>query len=51
MAWSVTGKAGATARKVNAELVPRLNGTVPDLIVVTIGINDLVRRRPLVPRA
>lgn len=44
--WSVHGRRGATARKVTSEIVPAL-GAAPDLIVVTIGINDLIRRRPL----
>lgn len=47
VAWSVTGKNGATVRKVITDLVPVLNGSVPDLVVVTVGINDLIRRRPL----
>ncbi|MFD0850919.1 SGNH/GDSL hydrolase family protein, partial [Actinomadura adrarensis] len=45
--WSVAGKNGATARKVFREIVPSLNGLNPDIIVITIGVNDLMRRRPL----
>lgn len=47
VAWSVAGRSGATARRVVTDLVPALNGTAPDLVVVTVGINDLIRRRPL----
>ncbi|MEU5884429.1 SGNH/GDSL hydrolase family protein [Spirillospora sp. NPDC047279] len=47
VAWSVTGRNGATARRVTTDLVPALNGTTPDLVVVTVGINDLLRRRSL----
>ncbi|MBO2445618.1 SGNH/GDSL hydrolase family protein [Actinomadura barringtoniae] len=47
VAWSVTGKRGATARRVVTDLVPALNGTDPDLVVITVGINDLIRRRSL----
>ncbi|MEU6034755.1 SGNH/GDSL hydrolase family protein [Actinomadura sp. NPDC047616] len=47
VAWSVTGRSGATARRVVTDLVPALNGAAPDLVVVTVGINDLIRRRPL----
>ena len=45
--WSVAGKNGATARKVFRDVVPSLNGFDPDVVVITIGINDLMRRRPL----
>jgi lysophospholipase L1-like esterase len=45
--WSVVGKNGATARKVFREIVPSLNGATPDIVLVTVGINDLIRRRPL----
>ncbi|MFI0357516.1 SGNH/GDSL hydrolase family protein [Actinomadura sp. 9N407] len=47
VAWSVTGRNGATARRVVTDLVPALNGASPDLVVLTVGINDLIRRRPL----
>ncbi|GAA2600476.1 SGNH/GDSL hydrolase family protein [Actinomadura fulvescens] len=47
VAWSVTGKNGATVRRVITDLVPTSNGSAPDLVVVTVGINDLIRRRPL----
>jgi lysophospholipase L1-like esterase len=44
--WTVRGKGGATARKVLAELVPA--GHDPfDVIVLTVGINDLFDRRAL----
>ncbi|GLZ02911.1 hypothetical protein Acsp03_03780 [Actinomadura sp. NBRC 104412] len=45
--WTAVGKNGATARKVFRELVPALNGASPDIVVITVGINDLIRRRPL----
>lgn len=47
VAWSVSGENGATARRVAAGLVPPPDGSAPDLVVVTVGINDLIRRRPL----
>jgi lysophospholipase L1-like esterase len=47
VAWSVTGKNGATVRKVITDLVPVMNGAAADLVVVTVGINDLIRQRPL----
>lgn len=62
VAWSVNGKNGATVRRVITDLVPTSNGfssngsspngsmpngSAPDLVVVTVGINDLIRRRPL----
>ncbi|WUH97618.1 SGNH/GDSL hydrolase family protein [Spirillospora sp. NBC_00431] len=60
VAWSVTGENGATARRVATRLVPSAiapPGPGParaaahdpalDLVVVTVGINDLIRRRPL----
>ncbi|TDB75132.1 SGNH/GDSL hydrolase family protein, partial [Actinomadura sp. KC216] len=48
VAWSVTGENGATARRVATGLVPAVDGPpVQDLVVVTVGINDLIRRRPL----
>lgn len=47
VAWSVTGRSGATARKLLTDLLPTMNGVDPDLVVVTVGINDLIRRRPL----
>ncbi|TDD71416.1 SGNH/GDSL hydrolase family protein [Actinomadura rubrisoli] len=48
VAWSVAGENGATVRKVIAGLPPP-GGAVPgpDLVVVAVGINDLIRRRPL----
>ncbi|GLZ11351.1 SGNH hydrolase [Actinomadura sp. NBRC 104425] len=46
VAWSVTGRSGATARRVATDLVPALDGAA-DLVVITVGINDLIRRRPL----
>ncbi|GAA2433104.1 SGNH/GDSL hydrolase family protein [Actinomadura vinacea] len=48
VAWVASGKNGATARRVGTDLVPALNGAAPpDIVVVTVGINDLIRRRPL----
>jgi lysophospholipase L1-like esterase len=47
VAWQVSGRSGATARKIRSDLIPALNGVNPDLIVVTVGVNDLLRRRPL----
>lgn len=47
VAWSVSGRNGATARRIIGGLVPPANGSAPDLVVVTAGINDLLRRRPL----
>ncbi|MFB4319647.1 SGNH/GDSL hydrolase family protein, partial [Actinomadura sp. 21ATH] len=51
VAWTVTGRNGATARRVTRDVVPSLtpalNGETPDVVVVTVGINDLIRRRPL----
>ncbi|TMR00632.1 SGNH/GDSL hydrolase family protein [Actinomadura soli] len=48
VAWSVTGENGATARRVTTGLVPAAGGPPAlDLVVVTVGINDLIRRRPL----
>jgi lysophospholipase L1-like esterase len=51
VAWVVAGKNGATARRVGTDLVPALaaeqHGAPPDIVVVTVGINDLMRRRPL----
>ncbi|MFA1541118.1 SGNH/GDSL hydrolase family protein [Actinomadura monticuli] len=47
VAWSVAGENGATARRITAEVVPRADGAAPDLVVLTTGINDLIRRRPL----
>lgn len=62
VAWSVNGENGATAHRVTTGLVAPANGAPgdgpardgspsgdpgPDLVVVTVGINDLIRRRPL----
>ncbi|WP_433477053.1 SGNH/GDSL hydrolase family protein [Spirillospora sp. CA-142024] len=47
VAWSVSGENGATARRITTGLVPPANGSAPDLVVVTVGINDLIRRRSL----
>ncbi|MEU5993910.1 SGNH/GDSL hydrolase family protein [Spirillospora sp. NPDC047418] len=55
VAWSVSGESGATARRITGGLVPPAGGSAPglasdlepDLVVVTAGINDLIRRRPL----
>lgn len=63
VAWSVSGENGATARRIAGGLVPAAGGSPsdlgpdagsdlapdlgPDLVVVTVGINDLIRRRPL----
>ena len=48
--WLARGKGGATARRVLAELVPA--GLEPfDVIVLTVGINDLFDRRALRPWA
>ncbi|WP_396449716.1 SGNH/GDSL hydrolase family protein [Actinomadura sp.] len=47
VAWSVSGENGATARRITGGLVPPPGGSAPDLVVVTVGINDLIRRRPL----
>ncbi|MES9607635.1 GDSL-type esterase/lipase family protein [Actinomadura sp. NPDC000929] len=47
VAWSVSGRNGATARSIIGGLVPPANGSAPNLVVVTTGINDLLRRRPL----
>ncbi|WP_346040446.1 SGNH/GDSL hydrolase family protein [Actinomadura chokoriensis] len=50
VAWSVSGENGATARRITAGLIPAAGGPGPDLgpdlVVVTTGINDLIRRRP-----
>lgn len=47
VAWSVAGRNGATVRKVITDVVPVSAVTEPDLVVVAIGVNDLIRRRPL----
>ena len=47
VAWSVRGANGATARRITGEIVPAADGSAPDLVVVTVGVNDLIRRRPL----
>ncbi|RKS72147.1 lysophospholipase L1-like esterase [Actinomadura pelletieri DSM 43383] len=50
VAWSVTGESGATARRVATALVPAaglVDRASADLVVVTVGINDLIRRRSL----
>ncbi|MFA1545271.1 SGNH/GDSL hydrolase family protein [Actinomadura chokoriensis] len=47
VAWSVSGENGATARRITGGVVPPADGSAPDLVVVTVGINDLIRRRPL----
>ncbi|NVI88313.1 SGNH/GDSL hydrolase family protein [Actinomadura sp. BRA 177] len=49
VAWSVTGENGATARRITeiAGMTEITGGSAPDLVVVTAGINDLIRRRPL----
>ncbi|MES9537302.1 MULTISPECIES: SGNH/GDSL hydrolase family protein [unclassified Actinomadura] len=47
VSWSVSGENGATARRIIGGLVPPANGSPPDLVVVTTGINDLIRRRSL----
>jgi lysophospholipase L1-like esterase len=41
---SVSGSASGSASDLITGLAPEL---VPDLVVVTVGINDLIRRRPL----
>lgn len=47
VAWTVSGESGATARRVATGLVPPPGGVRPDLVVLTVGINDLIKRRPL----
>jgi lysophospholipase L1-like esterase len=45
VAWTVRGKSGVTARRVITELLPV--GPEPfDFTLVTVGINDLLDRRP-----
>lgn len=47
--WRVVARPGATARAALREFVPRLRegGWSPDVVVVTLGVNDLLRiRRP-----
>ena len=46
VAWSVSGESGATVRRVASGLVPPPDGAPADLVVLTVGINDLIRRRP-----
>ncbi|MFD0685228.1 SGNH/GDSL hydrolase family protein [Actinomadura fibrosa] len=49
VAWSVAGENGATARKIT-DLLARdgpSDGGGADLVVVTVGINDLLRHGPL----
>jgi lysophospholipase L1-like esterase len=43
--WSVHGRHGATARRLIDSVIPELDDPAPDVVVVTIGINDLARRR------
>lgn len=45
--WSVCGRQGATARKVIDQILPQLEGSCADLVVLSVGVNDLLRRRPL----
>lgn len=49
--WTVAGRNGATARRVSSDVVPTLpaalGGQAPDVIALTVGINDLIRQRPL----
>ncbi|TYB46422.1 SGNH/GDSL hydrolase family protein [Actinomadura chibensis] len=47
VAWSVSGESGATARRVATGLVPPPGDDRTDLVVLAVGINDLIRRRPL----
>ncbi|TYK49401.1 SGNH/GDSL hydrolase family protein [Actinomadura decatromicini] len=47
VAWSVSGESGATARRVATGLVPPPGGDRTDLVVLAVGINDLIKRRPL----
>ncbi|SFN90069.1 Lysophospholipase L1 [Actinomadura madurae] len=47
VAWTLSGENGATARRITTGLVPAPDGSAADLVVVTTGINDLIRRRPL----
>lgn len=47
--WRAVARSGATARVARRELVPRLGATqwTPDVVVVVLGMNDLLRmRRP-----
>jgi lysophospholipase L1-like esterase len=45
--WCVCGRNGATARKLITDVIPTLRDPAPDLVVLTVGVNDLLRRRPL----
>lgn len=46
-AWTVSGESGATARRIARKIVPALDPPFPDLVVVTVGINDLIQMRRL----
>ncbi|WP_030165605.1 SGNH/GDSL hydrolase family protein [Spirillospora albida] len=45
--WAVGGESGASARRVARKIVPALDPPFPDLVVATVGINDLTRMRRL----
>lgn len=47
--WLAVGESGATARRVQNALVPRLPTVSADLVVLAFGVNDVIRRtRPAV---
>ncbi|SEG87298.1 Lysophospholipase L1 [Thermomonospora echinospora] len=47
VAWRTAGRSGATARQVREEFAPGLAGAPADVVVILVGINDLLKLRPL----
>ncbi|REE99018.1 SGNH/GDSL hydrolase family protein [Thermomonospora umbrina] len=45
VAWRVAGRTGTTARRLREDHVPGL--AAADLVVIMVGVNDLLRLRPL----
>jgi lysophospholipase L1-like esterase len=41
--WRAIGRSGITARETLTELVPRLEGTRTDVLVIVLGVNDVLR--------
>jgi lysophospholipase L1-like esterase len=41
--WRAIGRSGITARETLTELVPRLEGTKADVVVIVLGVNDTLR--------
>jgi lysophospholipase L1-like esterase len=41
--WMVRGRNGATAESTRVELLPQIDGFLPDVTVVVLGVNDTLR--------